>query len=70
MQTITTKDYDVLDQLCYDHYGQTAGVTESVMRANPELLNHGTHLPAGLTVKLPTLTVQSTQQQAAVNLWD
>lgn len=70
MQTIKTKDGDVIDQLCFDHYGQTAGVTESVIRANPDLLSYGTHLPAGLTVKLPTLTVQSTQQQTAVNLWD
>ena len=34
---------DTVDQLCWRHYGKTAGVTEKVLEANPGPVSY-THL--------------------------
>jgi phage tail protein X len=61
----TTKEGDVLDWICWKHYGTTA-VFEQVLAANPTLTDE--KLPAGIEVKLPYIaTVKSKKQE--VRLW-
>jgi len=70
MNTYRTADGDVLDRICYNHYGQTADVTERVLKHNKQLLAYGTHLPAGLIIELPVYDLQETQSEESINLWD
>lgn len=64
-----TQPGDVLDALCYAHYG-VEGLAEVVLEANPGMAVYGPHLPAGLVVRLPALQTASLLTAQAVNLWD
>ena len=52
MNQYRTKDGDMVDQICRDHYGSEAQ-TEKVYDANPGLAAHGPILPMGLLITLP-----------------
>ena len=67
--SIRAQQNDTVDALCWRHYGRTAGVTESVLQANPGLAEHGPILPLGLTVQMPQTQTAAPQRQM-VNLWD
>jgi phage tail protein X len=61
----TTKDGDVLDWICWKHYGTTA-VFEQVLAVNPTLTDE--KLPAGVVVKLPYIaSIKSKKQE--IKLW-
>jgi phage tail protein X len=61
----TTKENDVLDWICFKHYGTTA-VLEQVLAANPDLTDE--KLPAGVVVKLPYIaSVKSGKKE--IKLW-
>ncbi|AHF89509.1 phage tail protein [Opitutaceae bacterium TAV5] len=57
-RTLTTTEGDTIDEICQLHYGTTAGVTETVIEANPHLLNYPPRLPAGLTITLPAIPAE------------
>jgi phage tail protein X len=65
--TITTTDGDMLDEICLKHYGRTAGITETVLSANPHLLAYPPRLPAGVTITLPPITEPPLRPR---RLWD
>ena len=65
----TTKPNDVLDAVCYAHYG-AEGHTETVLIANPGLADYGTHLPEGVVIRLPALQTAAPQVAQVVSLWD
>lgn len=65
--TIRTSDGDILDSLCYVHYGHLAGVVEAVLVANPGLADRPQPFASGVIIVLPELAVQ---QQATVTLWE
>ncbi|WP_339511893.1 tail protein X [Pseudomonas sp. RL_15y_Pfl2_60] len=69
METTHALQGDTLDQLCWRHYGRTAGVVEQVLLANPGLAELGTTLPHGTRVQLPPAQAAAEQRQM-VNLWD
>ncbi|BFD47065.1 MAG: tail protein X [Wolbachia endosymbiont of Sergentomyia squamirostris] len=60
-----TKENDMLDLICWKHYGYEA--VEVVLRANPGLAEYEL-LPAGLIIKLPV--IQKETQKQVVKLWD
>lgn len=64
----TTRQDDTVDSLCLRLYGRTAGVTEALLDANPQLRDAPCCLPAGLTVTLPTVPPQPVA--TVLNLWD
>ena len=64
-----TKEGDMLDWICWRHYGQQAGAVEAVLKANPGLSEAGPLLPAGLVIELPDLP-QPNQSIDTVRLWD
>ncbi|MDR2107137.1 MAG: tail protein X [Holosporaceae bacterium] len=61
-----TKEGDVLDWICWKHYGTTA-VFEQVLAANPTLTDE--KLSAGTTVNLPFIGSISNKRNE-VRLWD
>ena len=59
MTTYTTKMFDRLDRICFDHYGSTARRhVETVLDANPGLERQPILLPVGLTLALPDAVVE------------
>ncbi|OLO03346.1 tail protein X [Salinicola socius] len=68
-RTVRSLQGDTLDQLCYRAYGQTAGVTERVLEANPGLADLGPILPSATLVTLPDIATQAPSTRI-VQLWD
>lgn len=65
MITYTTKENDVLDWICWKHYGTTA-VIEKVLSENPNITDY--ELSAGTIVNLPY--IESIQdKKTEVRLW-
>ncbi|EPG6524447.1 tail protein X [Klebsiella pneumoniae] len=58
---------DTVDQLCWRHYGKTAGVTEKVLEANPGVSNQ-IFLNAGQEIEMPVIT--SEVERVTVQLWE
>ncbi|MCW7553640.1 tail protein X [Endozoicomonas gorgoniicola] len=55
MAKYTTVDGDMLDAICFRHYGNLNGTVERVLNANPGLCEQPAVLPAGLVIELPVL---------------
>jgi len=66
--TVLSVDGDTVDYICFVHYGETKGVVEKVLTANPGLAEYGAVLPAGVLVVLPEVAVSSVES-SAVRLW-
>ncbi|MBN4078883.1 tail protein X [Gammaproteobacteria bacterium AH-315-C21] len=67
MVTYSTKDGDVLDQICLEYYGSTT-VTEQVLEVNRNLADVGPILPSGIIIQLPDLPTPN-EQRDIVRLW-
>lgn len=63
-----TKDGDMLDAICWKHYGAESAVVD-VLEANPGLADHGPVLPAGVIITLPVLHAPATDT-THIRLWD
>jgi phage tail protein X len=66
-QIYVTRAGDVLDNICYQHYGETSGVVEKVLEANRGLAQRGPVLGTGIRILLPA--IESDQTQDVVRLW-
>lgn len=69
MKTYVTKQNDMLDLICFRHYGGRQGVTERVLAYNFGLCTYPPVLPAGLTITLPDIPATSTPANT-ITLWD
>ncbi|WP_372069793.1 tail protein X (plasmid) [Tistrella mobilis] len=63
-----TSDGDVLDLVCWRHYGRV-DVVESVLEANTGLADLGPVYSAGVSIALPDLAPEPVVQDV-VRLWD
>lgn len=63
----TSKDGDVLDQICQQYYGATSGIVEQVLEANRHLELEPDTLNAGAKITLPE--VNQNEKQETVKLW-
>lgn len=62
-----TSDGDLLDTLCYQHYGHLNGTVEAVLAANRLLADEPQPLRAGLLITFPEIPQPTAEQ---VQLWD
>lgn len=67
MTTYTTQARDILDAICWKHYGYAPKAMEAVLRVNPWLAEYTGFLPAGLTIILPEL--EETPQKEVIRIW-
>jgi len=67
--TYRTKEGDMLDHLCWKHYGQQAGAVERVLEENRGLAGYGPVLPAGILIMLPSLP-EPVREITTIRLWD
>ena len=69
--TYRTRDGDVLDALCWLHYGTTVGTVEAVLEGNRGLADQGAIYPAGILITFPDLAASATAPLTRpVRLWD
>jgi phage tail protein X len=64
---------EMVDEICYTHYGHTSdGIVESVLAANPGLADYGPLLPYGVSIMLPGLTekTNAASLKSTLKLWD
>ena len=64
-----TRDGDMIDAICYAHYGRTDGAVEAVLEVNRHLANRDPVLPGGLIIDLPDLPARAARPDP-VRLWD
>ncbi|BET28507.1 tail protein X [Wolbachia pipientis] len=62
-----SKENEMLDLICWKHYGFTDGIVEEVLLKNPGLAEYWS-LPAGLKIKLPV--VQKPVQKSKLKVWE
>lgn len=65
--TYTTRDGDMLDEICFKFYGKTDGTVERVLEANQNLANLGPVYSAGVVITMPDVAIES---QTKVRLWE
>lgn len=70
MTTVTAREGELVDELCWRTLGRTEKVTEMTLELNPGLAALGPRLPAGLEVVLPDLPETSLPVREVVQLWD
>lgn len=68
MTTYVTKERDVLDSICFEHYGYAPKAMEAVLKVNPWLAEYTGFLPAGLTIVLPDL--EKTPPKDVIRIWN
>lgn len=69
MPVYQTRKNDVLDRICFKHYGHTKGTVEAVLEANPGLADKGAVLPSGILITLPMLP-EAESKKPSIRLWD
>lgn len=62
----TTSENDVLDAICFAHYGKTSGVVEKVLDVNRGLCEYGPFIPAGVEIVLPEFSINEIDLNAGV----
>jgi phage tail protein X len=62
-----TRDGDMIDAICFKHYGRSDKTTERVLEANPRLADYGPRLPPGILVNLPDLPPP--EEEKTVRIW-
>ena len=63
-----TREGEMLDEICWRHYGSSAGYVERVLEANYRLEEQPLVLPAGLIITLPEIVVEPIA--TTIRLWD
>ncbi|MEE7478404.1 tail protein X [Methylobacterium hispanicum] len=66
----TTIDGDMVDQICWLHYGREWETTEAVYVANAGLAARGPVLPAGVVIRLPLIAAPTASRRDTIRLFD
>lgn len=64
----STKEKDMLDYICWQHYGFTSGAVEVVLENNTGLAEYDSFLPGGLKIKLPS--IQEPLNKSVLKVWE
>lgn len=66
-----TKQGDMLDAICWKHYGTMSGTVETVLEANRSLdIGQFVTFPAGVKIRLPEMESVSAPEKTLTRLWD
>ncbi|WP_174516834.1 MULTISPECIES: tail protein X [unclassified Wolbachia] len=63
-----TRENEMLDYICFKHYGYSSGAVEIVLEENPGLVDYGSFLPAGLKIRLPR--IQEQLKKSKLKVWE
>lgn len=62
------QENEMLDYICFKHYGHSSRAVEIVLEENPGLADYVSFLPAGLKIKLPT--IQEQLKKSKLKVWE
>lgn len=65
-----TQEGDLLDHICWRHYGREWGTPEAVLTANRGLASIGGPMPGGLTIFLPSIDLSVAPRKERRRLFD
>lgn len=65
----TALEGETVDAICWRNLRRTAPAIEQVLRANPNLADHGPFLPRGTPVVFPT-SATAPATTPMINLWN
>lgn len=68
MPEYRTREGDMVDWICWKHYGRQAGAVEAVLEANPGLADYGAILPSNVIITLPDIELPESEE--IIRLWD
>ena len=71
--TVIAMQDETISHICWRLYGDSVGMVEKVMAANPNLCDLPPNLPAGTIVTLPEASSRKNKTNKViqtVNLWD
>tara|TARA_B100001564_G_C20507953_1_gene609277 strand:+ start:27 stop:233 length:207 start_codon:yes stop_codon:yes gene_type:complete len=68
MPEYRTSEGDMIDWICWKHYGRQAEAVEAVLEANPGLADHGEILPSNIIITLPDIELPESEE--IIRLWD
>lgn len=68
MAQYRTSDGDMIDWICWKHYGRQSNAVEVVLAANPGIADYGETLPANVIIELPEIELPESED--IVRLWD
>ncbi|WP_425383799.1 tail protein X [Wolbachia endosymbiont (group A) of Scoparia ambigualis] len=63
-----TREKEMLDYICFKHYGHSSGTVEELLLENPGLAEYGSFLPAGLKIRLPI--IQKQLKKSKLKVWE
>lgn len=63
-----TRENEMLDYICFKHYGYSSGAVEIVLESNPGIAEYDSVLPAGLRIKLPT--IEEPLKKSVLKVWE
>lgn len=64
---VTAQQNDTVDLICWRYLGATAGVTEAVLKSNPQINSKDPILALGTQLTLPD---KHAPVKKTINLWD
>jgi phage tail protein X len=67
-QLYVTRQFDMVDDICWRFYGRTQQTVEAVLQINPGLADIAPILPAGLELLLPDLPAPESTE--TLRIWD
>lgn len=71
MKTIYSQQNDTISRICWREYGQSLGMVEKVLEANPKLCDMPAILPIGTAINIPPVNARSSGViRESVKLWD
>lgn len=62
------RENEMLDYICFKHYGYSSGAVEVVLEENPGLAENGSFLPGRLKIKLPS--IQELLNKSVLKVWE
>lgn len=63
-----TRENEMLDYICFKHYGYSSGSVEIVLEENHGLADYGSFLPEGLKIRLPI--IQEQLKKSKLKVWE
>lgn len=69
-KVVFSKQGDTLSSLAHDYYGNSRGMVEMLLAANPHLSKQAAVLPAGIAIKMPDNSTPKATLLPSHNLWD
>lgn len=67
-QVYVTRQFDMVDLICWRYYGRTQGTVEAVLAVNQNLADLAPILPEGLRILLPDLPAPDTTE--TLRIWN